>query len=167
MKVLSFGRMQIIKLSEKAALFRGKLKRFMSRLSKELLIIFPVLFLIIFFANFFTPKSDFQKIKENILVNKNSVADHNKLGQLFFAANDYDLAAKEFSTESADFKNLLNQPSDIKYQILYWQKLVDEVPTYRDGYLKLFILNNKVYRDFIANKFLEKVKELDPNFSLP
>ncbi len=167
MKVLSFGQKQILKLREKAALFRGKLRSFMLRLAKELLVILPILFLIILFANIFSPKSDFQNIKENILLNKNSVENHNKLGQLFFAANDFSLARLEFSTESATLAGLLNEPSQIKNQIIYWQKLVDQVPTYRDGYIKLFVLNSKLYRDFDAKKFLEKVLSLDPNLSLP
>lgn len=167
MKVLSFGRLLIPKLNEKVSVFRGKLRSFMSRLSKELLVIFPILFLIILFVNIFTPKSNFQNIKEDILLKNNSVENHNKLGQLFFAANDYALAAKEFSTESADFKNLLNQPDDIKKQILYWQNLVAKIPSYRDGYLKLFVLNSKIYRDFDAQKFFKKAFDVDPNFYLP
>ncbi len=51
----------------------------------------------------------------------------------------------------------------VKKEIIFWQKTVEEFPGYRDGYLKLAILNWKIYQNDEAKNFLEKARTVDPN----
>lgn len=51
----------------------------------------------------------------------------------------------------------------IQKEILFWQKTTEDLPGYRDGYLKLAILNWKIYQNDEAQKFLNKALEVDPN----
>lgn len=174
MKVLSFGRRLKQKFIEKLEKFRPKPGLFMSlknltgryleRLARESVLIFSFIFLTIIFINLIIPKSFFEKTKENILINPGNKNSHFILGQLFFSANDLDNAKKE---TGQSYEETRNQPDKIRSQIIYWQKLSVEIPGYRDAYIKLSILSQKIYRDFDAKKFLEKALEVDPNFSLP
>ena len=52
---------------------------------------------------------------------------------------------------------------ETKKEIVFWQKTVEEFPGYRDGYLKLAILNWKIYQTDEAKSFLEKARTVDPN----
>lgn len=82
----------------------------------------------------------------------------------FLAIIIYNLAASQSVLEKIkEQETLKNQSVEIQKQILAWQKIVDVNPDFRDGYLQLAILNTKLYRDFAAKKYLEKVLEIDPN----
>lgn len=54
----------------------------------------------------------------------------------------------------------------IQKEIVFWQKTEEDFPGYRDGYLKLAILNWKIYQNDEAQKFLNKALEIDPNNSI-
>ena len=122
-----------------------------------------VLFLIVFSINIFIPKTSFEKIKENILINPRDEASHKILARMFFEINNFETAEKEFNSEEIILAKA--EPDKIKKQILYWQKLAEEIPGYRDAYIQLSLLNKRLYRDFDARKFLEKALEIDPNNS--
>lgn len=51
----------------------------------------------------------------------------------------------------------------IKKEILYWESIVAQTPTYRDGYLKLATLHWQLRDDEGARVYLEKAEQVDPN----
>ena len=55
-------------------------------------------------------------------------------------------------------------PKDIQRLIDAWEKIVEEKPNYRDGYLQLAILNYKIYKIEEAKEYLNKALAIDPNF---
>lgn len=55
------------------------------------------------------------------------------------------------------------QREKIQKEIVFWQKTTEGFPGYRDGYLKLAVLNWKIYQTDEAQKFLQKALEIDPN----
>ncbi len=62
------------------------------------------------------------------------------------------------------WQKIQNEPQRIKEEIVYWQKIVAERPSYRDAYLQLAILNYQIYENQKAKDYLNKALELDPNF---
>lgn len=106
------------------------------------------------------PKSSFEISKDNL--------DHHFLAQELIAVNQFASAKKE--ARLANDKKLINsietienQPEEIEKEIIKMQKLAEQYPKYRDVYLKLAILNWKLYRHFDFKKYLDKALELDPN----
>lgn len=57
----------------------------------------------------------------------------------------------------------LLQTNKVNEEIIFWQKITEEFPSFRDAYLKLAILNYKINRLFDSQKFLNKAIEIDPN----
>ena len=135
-------------------------KTYLSRLAQELQIIFPFFLLVILFFNILIPKSQFDQAKET--------KNHLFLAQQLFVTNQFVPAEKEAMLANdlellRKIQNIKNQPDEVERQILFWQKVVDQFPNYRDAYIKLAILNWKLYRPFDARKYLDKALEIDPN----
>lgn len=61
-------------------------------------------------------------------------------------------------------KKQYSDPEDIRKLISAWEKIVEEKPNYRDGYLQLAVLHYKLYENDKAKEYLEKALELDPNY---
>lgn len=57
-----------------------------------------------------------------------------------------------------------SDPEDIRRLIAAWEKIVEEKPNYRDGYLQLAILHYKLYKNDKAKEYLNKALDLDPNY---
>ena len=57
-----------------------------------------------------------------------------------------------------------SDPKDIRRLISAWEKIVEEKPNYRDGYLQLAILHYKLYENDKAKEYLNKALDLDPNY---
>ncbi len=181
MKVWALPRKIIGKLFEKGRIFRPARRLFMSgkhapllyfrRLFKELVFVLAVFFCALLIINLILPPSPFEKLKANVLINQNDRASHRLLGQMFYSINDFKTAQKETELAFNNQNNFelqkvmdaQNQPGEIKQEIVRWQKLLEILPGYRDAYLKLSILSQKIYRDFDSKKFLEKAEEIDPN----
>jgi len=53
----------------------------------------------------------------------------------------------------------------IEENLLFWQKISEELPNYRDSYLKLAIFSYQTNHLFAAQKYLQKALSLDPNNS--
>jgi tetratricopeptide (TPR) repeat protein len=180
MKFLSFAVNKKRKYFELLAKFRPKdnpftplkhlLFRYLRRLLKELVFLLTLFFLGILIFNFWFPKSSFEKIKENFLLYPDKKQSHLLLSLEFQKANDLETAAAELrkfyeleeSLELRKIESLKNQPAEIRTQILAWQKIVNLNPDYRDGYLKLSILNLNLSRKFDAKRNLDKAIEIDP-----
>ena len=121
----------------------------------------PLLFLLILLVHLLTPKTQFEKNKE--------ARNYQALAQELIASNQLGEAKHELLPNSPELliiKNLEAQPEEIKTQIIFWQKIADEFPNYRDANIKLAILNWKISRLFDAQKFLNKALEIDPNFEV-
>ena len=61
-------------------------------------------------------------------------------------------------------KKQYSDPEDIRKLISAWEKIVEEKPNYRDGYLQLAILYYKLYENDKAKEYLNKALDLDPNY---
>ena len=57
-----------------------------------------------------------------------------------------------------------SDPEDIRRLIAAWEKIIEEKPNYRDGYLQLAILHYKLYENEKAKEYLQKTLDLDPNY---
>lgn len=56
-----------------------------------------------------------------------------------------------------------NTRRDVEKEIIFWENLVSQIPTYRDGYLKLAILYNRLGNASKAKESLQKAIDIDPN----
>ena len=135
-------------------------KRYFSRLQKELSVILPITILIIIILNLLVPKTQFEISKDNL--------SHRDLAQQLITTNQFAQAKKEadFVKDielSLKIQEIENQPAEIEKEIVYLQKIAEQFSNYRDIYLKLAILNWKLYRPFDFQKYLEKALEIDPN----
>lgn len=52
----------------------------------------------------------------------------------------------------------------IEKEIAQWEQIVQETPTYRDGYLKLATLYWKLHEDGKAKAALDEAQKIDPNY---
>jgi len=132
----------------------------------------------IFFSliSFFWPKNSFQLLKEKIVKAPYDYEAHLQLAEVYLQNNQYQKAENELwqlrvlGTSTSKFGQLLQQkllqnPNDIKRLIIGWEKIVNQRPGYRDGWLQLAYLNYKIYEDEKAKEYLAKVLEIDPNFA--
>lgn len=153
---------------------------YLSRLQSEILVAIPVFLLALIIVNLFSSKSLFQSAKENLIQNPNSVSSRLTLARQLYTDNQLTPAKKELASAlsspnlTPDQKQAINdlqqkiedrqtQPEKIKSDIMALQKTADDLPNYRDVYLKLSILNWKIYRLFDAKKYVDKSLGLDPN----
>lgn len=148
-----------------------------------------------------SPKTNFQKIKEQLVKNPNDFEAHLQLAEKFLENNQFEEAERtlllaqnrrqttgpglaEAEPRAGNIEqreNVLGEkdnlkleelwerkhysdPKDIRRLIAAWEKILEEKPDYRDGWLQLTILHYKLYEDEKAKKCLEKALELDPNF---
>jgi len=57
-----------------------------------------------------------------------------------------------------------SDPQDIKKLVSLWEKIIEEKPDYRDGYLQLTYLHFKLSENSQAQKHLFQAIKLDPNY---
>lgn len=141
---------------------------YFSRLTRELAVILPAGLLILLVFNLLQPKSQFAISKDNVLQNSADSSVHLFLAQQLFATNQFKEAEKEALLAGNqqlldEIKAVKSQPEEIRSEILWLRKIIDQYPNYRDAYLQLAIRNWQLYRPFEARKFLEKALEIDPN----
>ena len=68
-----------------------------------------------------------------------------------------------YPPELKKIETINKEQEEIKKQIIFWQQTTNSFPGYRDSYIKLAILNWKLFRDFDSQKFLEQALQIDPN----
>jgi hypothetical protein len=185
MKAPKFVRKPILAKGEKAlkiaSKFRGfisaNLQRYASRLAKELTIVLPIIFMGLLILNFLWPQTSWEEIKINILKDFDNPVSHQEAGKIFLQNNLYTQANQELNLArqlslqpNQEINNLLaqvnqkiNEPSQLQTEIVFWEKISDEFPNYRDANLKLAYLNWRIYHLFDAKKFLDQALTLDPN----
>ena len=50
---------------------------------------------------------------------------------------------------------------------MYWEKIVVESPTYRDGYVQLAVISYQLGRNEEVRKWVQQAQLVDPNFIWP
>lgn len=148
-----------------------------------------VLVLLIFFLTtlFLYPPSGFEMAKLGVLLSPNDLSNHLLLAQEYLGRGDMTSVERELTlAESLSSRSTTHNPSStvlgltlspikilekikaepqrIKSEISFWEKVVANKPNYRDGYLRLALLNAQIYETQKAKNHLEKAKTLDPNF---
>ena len=56
------------------------------------------------------------------------------------------------------------EKKETEEKVKKWEAVLRKYPRFRDIYLRLAILNWKIYHYKKANQYLQKAKQLDPNF---
>lgn len=136
-------------------------------------------------GSFFLPKNSFQQAKQSLLRNPNDFQAQITLAENFLANNQFEEAEKILLLAESQIYQSTNQvlgeqtnpqleelwqrkyysdPKDVKKLIAAWEKIIEEKPGYRDGYLQLTYLHYKIYENKKAKEYLEKAIELDPNY---
>lgn len=94
-----------------------------------------------------------------------------EMGQVKMAQKELSLAKKMSSPDLISIEELEDvlektkkEPETIRQEISFWEKVVQEKPDYRDAYFQLAVLNYKIGNHQQAEKWLNKVFELDPAF---
>lgn len=66
-----------------------------------------------------------------------------------------------FEKLANEFSNRKMEVEEINKQVLSWEEVIRKFPDYRDGYIKLAILNIKLGKNTLAKKYLNKALEID------
>jgi len=134
-----------------------------------------VLFLIVTAAFVLKPKTAEQQLRENLI----KQPDNQKLfleltgrlikqGEIEHADRAL-LIAKQKFPESDQWQILLQEkkyqdPVELKKLIDNWEKIVEQKPDYRDGFLKLAFFYHQLSDQSKAKENLKKAEMLDPNY---
>lgn len=151
---------------------------------KHLAVFLAVAFSVATLASAILPKNQIQALKERLIRNPDDFQAHLDLAQKFLTNNQ--LAEAEQSLRLAQeipqnnpsvlgqqtsqkLEELWQQkhysdPEDIRRLIAIWEKVVEEKPNYRDGWLQLAILHYKLYENDKAKESLQKALFIDPNY---
>ena len=127
-----------------------------------------------------------RQAKLAVMLSPNDISNHLLLVQEYLGQGNMDSVERELTlADSLNTKHLkLNtnkvlgetlsplkileeikaEPQKIKNEISFWEKVVASKPDYRDAYLQLSILHYQIYETQKAKAYLEKAREIDPNF---
>lgn len=152
--------------------------RYLRRFAKELVILIPLLLVVLLTVNLLTPRTPFEKAKTAVLTNPGEPKETVVLAKLFLRENNLNSAEVELRNVPHDpeaqklnklIANQKTSPQKIQSEIKFWQLQIAKFPSSRDAYLKLAVLNWRLYRNFEAKKYLSKALAIDPNltFVLP
>lgn len=142
---------------------------------KHLAVFLAVAFSIATLASAVLPKNQIQALKERLFRNSNDFQAHLELAQKFLANNQFMEAeqalrlAQRIPQNNPKLEELWQQkqysdPEDIQRLIATWEKIVEEKPDYRDGWLQLTVLYYKLYQNDKAKVALKKAFDIDPNY---
>jgi len=146
------------------------------------------LVILLLVGSFFYPQDEIQILKMRLLNNPYDFKSHLELAEKLLGNNQFEqaeqalLVAQQIKILGDKDTKILGEktnskiselwqreyysnPKDIKRLISAWEKIVQEKPNYRDGYLQLAILNYKIYENQKALESLKKALEIDPNFT--
>lgn len=123
------------------------------------------------------PPTKFDQLTQALLKNPRDPSLHQKLAQVYQAANDLEGAGRELTLalkynknpseinhSLANLREAKSEPEKIEAQIGYWHKILEKAPGYRDGYFQIAVLNYQIYKDREALEAVNKALEVDPNF---
>ncbi|MGB9911659.1 MAG: hypothetical protein ACPLKP_03655 [Microgenomates group bacterium] len=150
----------------------------LQRLTKKFGSLGVILFLLFLLVlSYLFPKSEIQKLKEELIKNPNRPELQLILTEKLLANNQFKKAEKILRlAEKFNFPNLkINQlwqqkhysdPEDIKKLINGWERILEKYPNYRDGWLQLAVLTYKNSQEEKTKESLKKALSLDPNYLL-
>lgn len=141
----------------------------------------------LFFGSFFLPKDGFQRAKSKLLRNPADFQAQITLAEKLLANNQLEEAEKVLLLAQSQIsqaneqvlgkqtnpgleelwqKKIYADPQEISKMISAWEKIIEEKPNYRDGYLQLAYFHYLLYENEKAQDYLGKAVELDPNYEL-
>lgn len=74
-------------------------------------------------------------------------------------------AAFQLSSSLTQQKEAKKEKERVKYEVVFWEKVVQLHPDYRDGYFMLAVLEYQLGEASQSKSFLSKAMEIDPNFT--
>ena len=102
---------------------------------------------------------------------------YHQLSQQFLSANDFQnaLLINSFGASQVPASSLLdsqkneiiykmNEPYFIEEEIIKWESLAAKYPGYRDAWAQLAYLNLKLGRIEETRRYVEKIREINPNW---
>jgi tetratricopeptide (TPR) repeat protein len=106
-----------------------------------------------------------------------SSKSHSQMALAWFEAGDEDMALNELEVankllivKTRRAKNSLKEANDkvmepekIREEIVDWEKILGEMPSFKDVFLRLAVLNYQLYNETQARDYFEKAEYLDPN----
>lgn len=134
---------------------------------------------LILLSNFLTPVSSFERQKQLVMQNPQSIPAHLALGELFLGVNDIEKARTElmtirhlpgesqtlYASEINAFEDATATEETLRSQLFDLGVAQDLYPNYRDLLLKRALLSWRVREDTMALNLLTNAKNLDPNGS--
>lgn len=106
-----------------------------------------------------------------------SSKSHSQMALAWFEAGDEERALLEleianklfFVKTNGNEESLLSarekvmEPERLRTEIKEWEVVLEKMPSFRDVYLRLAVLNYQLYEDEKAREYFEKAEYLDPN----
>ncbi len=135
-----------------------------------------------FLIGAFNPQSTFQAVKTRLLLNQKDFDARLELVAEYQKQNQFEKAAEElqefnFYTDQLtdeQWKKLASlwseqkrqDPAEIRKEVENWEKIVQQYPNYRDGFLKIANLWQQLGEEEKAREAQQKALALDPNYPL-
>jgi tetratricopeptide (TPR) repeat protein len=144
-------------------------------------IIAGLILLVFVLPNVFTLDAEFLKARLAVLSNPRSPQTHLRLAEIAANKYDWEIARKEFRLATKLYEQgQISDVSDLSFrikevestvfaeryireEIKQWEEVLARQPGYRDGYLELAILHQKLSENSEALENWQKAWELDPN----
>jgi len=147
-----------------------------------------ILIFLLVMGSFFYPRDEIQKLRIYLLNHPYEFDANLTLAEKLLAKNQFEEAGQVLAlaqeimpakkspdnrvlgkSTSSRLENLWRKkheadPQDIKKLIVFWEKIIQEKPNYRDGYLQLAALNYKIWQNEKAKEYLKQALIIDPNF---
>ncbi|MBN1263396.1 MAG: hypothetical protein JW991_03485 [Candidatus Pacebacteria bacterium] len=132
------------------------------------------------FYLFFLPKSHFSTTKEKLLRIPDNIEAQIELAAIYLENNQFSQAErllykiqenKDAEKQKLELKKLWeekidNDPREVLLQTEKWQKLLEQYPDYRDGWLKLTLLYLKLNEKEKAESAFNIARSMAPNFEV-
>jgi len=139
-------------------------------------------------GSFFYPQDEITRLKVYLLEHPSDLKANLLLAEKLLAQNQFEeagkvllLSQKLIPTENLQDNKVLGEstnsslgelwqkkhqadPQDIKKLIALWEKIIEQRPNYRDGYLQLAALNYRIWQNEKAKEYLKQALIIDPNF---
>lgn len=135
-----------------------------------------------FLSGALNPQSTFQAVKTKLLLNQKDFDARLELVAEYQKQNQFEKAAEElqefnFYTDQLtdeQWKKLASlwaeqkrqDPAEIRKEVENWEKIVQQYPNYRDGFLKIANLWQQLGEEEKAREAQQKALALDPNYPL-
>lgn len=163
-----------------------KSKNVIKRVDQKLVFMFTATaFLFLVFPSFLFPKNQFDEARTLVIKNPNDTEAHFILASEFIKNNQLQEAEKELTIianleqKKKSNSNVLGSdtklqelilawqdqnPEEIRKKIVKWEQIVSDFPSFREGYLYLSYYYFKLGQKGIAEEYLQKALEIDPNY---